>query len=43
MPTLLVFGARNLGRVLTRELAADGWRMWTHELQLTPALETWVP
>ncbi len=27
MPTLLVFGARNLGRVLARELAADGWRV----------------
>ena len=27
MPTLLVFGARNLGRVLCRELAADGWRI----------------
>jgi NAD(P)-dependent dehydrogenase (short-subunit alcohol dehydrogenase family) len=27
MPTLLVFGARNLGRVLSRELAADGWRV----------------
>ena len=27
MPTLLVFGARNLGRVLCRELAADGWRV----------------
>src|SRR2546421_12499990 len=25
MPTLLVFGARNLGRVVARELAADGW------------------
>jgi NAD(P)-dependent dehydrogenase (short-subunit alcohol dehydrogenase family) len=25
--TLLVFGARNLGRVLARELAADGWRV----------------
>ena len=27
MPTLLVFGARNLGRVLARELAADGWHV----------------
>lgn len=27
MPTLLVFGARNLGRVLARELASDGWRV----------------
>jgi NAD(P)-dependent dehydrogenase (short-subunit alcohol dehydrogenase family) len=27
MPTLLVFGARNLGRVLARELDADGWRV----------------
>src|SRR6266540_3655470 len=27
MPTLLVFGARNLGRVLAREVAADGWRV----------------
>jgi NAD(P)-dependent dehydrogenase (short-subunit alcohol dehydrogenase family) len=27
MPTLLVFGARNLGRVLARDLAADGWRV----------------
>ena len=27
MPALLVFGARNLGRVLARELAADGWRV----------------
>jgi NAD(P)-dependent dehydrogenase (short-subunit alcohol dehydrogenase family) len=27
MPTLLVFGARNVGRVLARELAADGWRV----------------
>ena len=27
MPTLLVFGARNLGRVLARELAAEGWRV----------------
>ena len=27
MPTLLVFGARNLGRVLARELSADGWRV----------------
>ena len=25
MPTLLVFGARNVGRVLARELAAEGW------------------
>jgi NAD(P)-dependent dehydrogenase (short-subunit alcohol dehydrogenase family) len=25
MPTLLVFGARNVGRVLARELASDGW------------------
>ena len=25
MPTLLVFGARNLGRIVARELAADGW------------------
>jgi len=25
MPTLLVFGARNVGRLLARELAADGW------------------
>ena len=27
MPALLVFGARNLGRVAARELAADGWRV----------------
>src|SRR3982751_6612579 len=27
MRTLLVFGARNLGRVLARELSADGWRV----------------
>lgn len=27
MSTLLVFGARNLGRVLAGELAADGWRV----------------
>src|SRR4051794_6421768 len=27
MDTLLVFGARNLGRVLARELSADGWRV----------------
>lgn len=27
MPTLLVFGARNLGRVVARELAAQGWRV----------------
>jgi NAD(P)-dependent dehydrogenase (short-subunit alcohol dehydrogenase family) len=27
VPTLLVFGARNLGRILCRELAADGWRV----------------
>ena len=27
MDTLLVFGARNLGRVLARELAAQGWRV----------------
>jgi NAD(P)-dependent dehydrogenase (short-subunit alcohol dehydrogenase family) len=27
MPTLLVFGARNLGRVVARDLAADGWRV----------------
>src|SRR6266508_1343064 len=27
MPTLLVFGARNLGRVLARELSAEGWRV----------------
>jgi len=27
VPTLLVFGARNLGRVLCRELAAEGWRV----------------
>lgn len=27
MPTLLVFGARNLGRVVARELAAEGWRV----------------
>src|SRR4051794_31064939 len=26
MPTLLVFGARNLGRVLARELSEQGWR-----------------
>ena len=25
MPTLLTFGARNVGRVLARELARDGW------------------
>jgi len=25
--TLLVFGARNLGRVVARELSADGWRV----------------
>ena len=27
MPTLLVFGARNLGRVIATEFAADGWRV----------------
>ena len=27
MPTLLVFGAQNLGRVLASEFAADGWRV----------------
>ena len=27
MDTLLVFGARNLGRVLARELSAKGWRV----------------
>jgi NAD(P)-dependent dehydrogenase (short-subunit alcohol dehydrogenase family) len=27
MPTLLVFGARNLGRVLARELSEEGWRV----------------
>lgn len=27
MSTLLVFGARNLGRVLAGDLAADGWRV----------------
>lgn len=27
MPTLLVFGARNLGRVLAGQLASDGWRV----------------
>jgi NAD(P)-dependent dehydrogenase (short-subunit alcohol dehydrogenase family) len=27
MPTLLVFGARNLGRVLAHELANEGWRV----------------
>ena len=27
MPTLLVFGARNLGRVLARELSEQGWRV----------------
>jgi NAD(P)-dependent dehydrogenase (short-subunit alcohol dehydrogenase family) len=27
MPTLLVFGARNLGRVLASQVAADGWRV----------------
>ena len=27
MATLLVFGARNLGRVLASEFAADGWRV----------------
>jgi NAD(P)-dependent dehydrogenase (short-subunit alcohol dehydrogenase family) len=27
VPTLLVFGARNLGRVLARELAAEDWRV----------------
>ena len=27
MPTLLVFGARNLGRVVATEFAADGWRV----------------
>lgn len=27
MPTLLVFGARNVGRVLARELASEDWRV----------------
>src|SRR5215831_9424780 len=27
MPTLLVFGARNLGRVLARDLSEQGWRV----------------
>jgi NAD(P)-dependent dehydrogenase (short-subunit alcohol dehydrogenase family) len=27
VPTLLVFGARNLGRVVAGEFAADGWRV----------------
>jgi NAD(P)-dependent dehydrogenase (short-subunit alcohol dehydrogenase family) len=27
VPTLLAFGARNLGRVLATEFAADGWRV----------------
>lgn len=27
MPTLLTFGARNLGRVVARELARDGWNV----------------
>jgi len=27
VPTLLVFGARNLGRVLASDFAADGWRV----------------
>jgi NAD(P)-dependent dehydrogenase (short-subunit alcohol dehydrogenase family) len=27
MPTLLVFGARNLGRVLASQLLEDGWRV----------------
>jgi NAD(P)-dependent dehydrogenase (short-subunit alcohol dehydrogenase family) len=27
VPTLLVFGARNLGRTIAREFAADGWRV----------------
>jgi NAD(P)-dependent dehydrogenase (short-subunit alcohol dehydrogenase family) len=27
MPTLLVFGARNLGRVLASSFAADGWKV----------------
>ncbi len=27
MPTLLTFGARNVGRVLARELARDGWNV----------------
>ena len=27
MPTLLVFGAKNLGRVLATEFAADAWRV----------------
>jgi NAD(P)-dependent dehydrogenase (short-subunit alcohol dehydrogenase family) len=27
VPTLLVFGARNLGRVLATEFAAEGWRV----------------
>jgi NAD(P)-dependent dehydrogenase (short-subunit alcohol dehydrogenase family) len=27
VPTLLVFGARNVGRVLAREVAADGWNV----------------
>lgn len=27
MPTLLVFGARNVGRVLAREVASDGWNV----------------
>jgi len=27
VPTLLVFGARNLGRVLATDFAADGWRV----------------
>lgn len=26
MPTLLTFGARNVGRVVARELVADGWK-----------------
>jgi len=27
VPTLLVFGARQLGRVLAGDFAADGWRV----------------
>ena len=27
MPTLVVFGAKNLGRTIARVLAADGWRV----------------
>jgi NAD(P)-dependent dehydrogenase (short-subunit alcohol dehydrogenase family) len=37
--TLLVFGARNLGRVLARELSAKGWRVAAGRPAASPTIE----